>query len=69
MYQVYLSLGTNLGNRKRNIREVIEKIGEQIGVVERLPCGCRQLPATLLPYADKVAAICQQPCWQPPTIK
>ena len=31
MYQVYLSLGTNLGNRKRNI----EKIGEQIGVVER----------------------------------
>ena len=35
MYQVYLSLGTNLGNRKRNIREVIEKIGEQIGVVER----------------------------------
>ncbi len=34
-YQVYLSLGTNLGNRKRNIREVIEKIGEQIGVVER----------------------------------
>ena len=35
MYKVYLSLGTNLGNRKRNIREVIEKIGEQIGVVER----------------------------------
>ena len=34
MYQVYLSLGTNLGNRKRNIHEVIEKIGEQIGVVE-----------------------------------
>ncbi len=38
MYQVYLSLGTNLGNRKRNIREVIEKIGEQIGVVERQVC-------------------------------
>ena len=35
MYHVYLSLGTNLGNRKRNIREAIEKIGEQIGVVER----------------------------------
>ncbi len=35
MYSVYLSLGTNLGNRKRNIREAIEKIGEQIGVVER----------------------------------
>jgi len=35
MYQVYLGLGTNLGNRKRNIREAIDKIGEQIGVVER----------------------------------
>ena len=35
MYHVYLSLGTNLGNRKHNIREAIEKIGEQIGVVKR----------------------------------
>ena len=35
MYQVYLSLGTNLGNRKRNIREAIDKIGEQIGEVKR----------------------------------
>ena len=35
MHQVYLSLGTNLGNRKRNIREAIEKIGELVGVVER----------------------------------
>ena len=35
MYQVYLSIGTNLGNRKRNIREAIDKIGEQIGVVKR----------------------------------
>ena len=35
MHKVYLSLGTNLGNRKHNIREAIEKIGEQIGVVER----------------------------------
>ena len=26
MYKVYLSLGTNLGNRKRNIREAIDKI-------------------------------------------
>jgi len=34
MYHVYLSLGTNLGNRKRNIREAIEKI-EEIGVVDR----------------------------------
>src|SRR5574344_988278 len=31
---VYLGIGTNLGNRKRNVREVIEKIGDQIGVVE-----------------------------------
>ena len=35
MHKVYLSLGTNLGNRKRNVREAIEKIGELIGVVER----------------------------------
>ena len=35
MYKVYLSLGTNLGTRKRNIREAIDKIGEQIGVVKR----------------------------------
>lgn len=35
MHKVYLSLGTNLGNRKRNIREAIEKIGELVGVVER----------------------------------
>ena len=35
MHKVYLSLGTNLGNRKRNIREAINKIGELIGVVER----------------------------------
>ena len=35
MHQVYLSLGTNLGNRKRNIHEAIEKIGELIGTVER----------------------------------
>ena len=35
MYKVYLSLGTNLGNRKRNIREAIDKIGEQVGVVKR----------------------------------
>ncbi len=35
MHQVYLSLGTNLGNRKRNIREAIEKIEELVGVVMR----------------------------------
>lgn len=36
MHKVYLSLGTNLGNRKRHIREAIEKIGELIGDVVRL---------------------------------
>lgn len=35
MHQVYLSLGTNLGNRKRNIREAIERIEELVGVVMR----------------------------------
>ena len=35
MYIVYLSLGTNLGYRRRNIRRAIEKIGEQIGSVVR----------------------------------
>lgn len=35
MHKVYLSLGTNLGNRKRHIREAIEKIGELIGDVMR----------------------------------
>lgn len=33
MHRVYLSLGTNLGNRKRNIREAVERIEELIGVV------------------------------------
>ena len=35
MHIVYLSLGTNLGYRRRNIRRAIEKIGEQIGTVVR----------------------------------
>ena len=35
MSKAYLSLGTNLGNRKRNIREAIEKIEELVGKVER----------------------------------
>jgi 2-amino-4-hydroxy-6-hydroxymethyldihydropteridine diphosphokinase len=33
MNKVYLGLGTNLGDRKRNLREAIEKIEEQIGKV------------------------------------
>lgn len=35
MHKVYLSLGSNIGNRKRIIHEAIEKIGELIGVVIR----------------------------------
>lgn len=34
-HDVFLSLGTNLGNRKRNIREAIELIEELVGVVVR----------------------------------
>lgn len=35
MHELYLSLGTNLGNRKANIREAIKKIEEQVGAVVR----------------------------------
>lgn len=35
MHDLYLSLGTNLGNRKGNIREAIQKIEEQVGAVVR----------------------------------
>lgn len=35
MHKLYLSLGTNLGNRKANIREAVEKIQEQIGDIVR----------------------------------
>lgn len=35
MHQVYLSLGTNLGNRKGNVREAIMRLGELVGVVVR----------------------------------
>lgn len=34
MHKVYLGLGTNLGNRKQNIRDSIKKIEEQIGMIE-----------------------------------
>jgi 2-amino-4-hydroxy-6-hydroxymethyldihydropteridine diphosphokinase len=33
MNKVYLGIGTNLGDRKRNLREAIEKIEEHIGMV------------------------------------
>ena len=46
MTSVYLSLGTNLGDKERNIAEAINKIGELIGDVVRQsalyatkPCG------------------------------
>ena len=35
MHTVYLSLGSNEGNRRRNMQRAIAKIGELIGTVER----------------------------------
>jgi 2-amino-4-hydroxy-6-hydroxymethyldihydropteridine diphosphokinase len=35
MHKVYLSLGANIGNRKRTVREATEKIREQVGTIER----------------------------------
>lgn len=35
MHEVYLSLGSNLGDKRKNIRLAIEKIGEQVGEVVR----------------------------------
>lgn len=35
MHEVYLSLGSNLGDKRLNIRLAIEKIGEQVGEVVR----------------------------------
>ncbi len=34
-HQVYLGLGTNLGNREENIRRAVELIGERVGTVVR----------------------------------
>ncbi|SES75945.1 2-amino-4-hydroxy-6-hydroxymethyldihydropteridine diphosphokinase [Prevotella sp. kh1p2] len=36
MHHVYLSLGSNMGNRKWNIRHAVERIGQLIG-----PVGCQ----------------------------
>lgn len=36
MHTVYLGLGTNLGDRRRNIAEAVRLIGERIGTVRRL---------------------------------
>lgn len=33
MHKVYLSLGANIGNRKRAMRQAIEKLGEFVGSV------------------------------------
>lgn len=35
MHTVYLSLGSNIGNRKRALRDAVALIGRDIGVVER----------------------------------
>ena len=34
-HEVYLSLGANIGNRKRTLRQAIEQIEKQVGVVVR----------------------------------
>lgn len=36
MHKVYLSLGTNLGDRRCNIQTAVDLIGERIGVVVRV---------------------------------
>ncbi len=36
MHKVYLSLGSNLGDRKYEIKRAVELIGERIGTVERV---------------------------------
>lgn len=36
MHKVYFSLGSNLGDRKHNIRHAVELIDERIGAVERV---------------------------------
>lgn len=36
MHTVYLGLGTNLGDRRRNIAEAVRLIGERIGTVRRM---------------------------------
>ena len=35
MHQVYLGLGSNLGDKEENIRKAINLINEQIGTVVR----------------------------------
>ena len=35
MHQIYLGLGSNIGNRKQNIHEAIERIREQVGRVDQ----------------------------------
>lgn len=34
MHTLYLSLGTNLGDKAQNLRDAIARIGEMIGIVE-----------------------------------
>ena len=36
MHTVYLGIGTNIGDRRRNIAEAVRLIGERIGTVRRL---------------------------------
>ena len=36
MHTVYLGLGTNLGDRRRNIEDAVRLLGERVGTVVRL---------------------------------
>ncbi len=36
MAKVYIGLGTNLGDKEQNLRDAVQKIGEQIGKVVSL---------------------------------
>ena len=36
MHKVYLSLGTNIGNRERNISDAVALLSSMAGTVERL---------------------------------
>ena len=39
MAKVYISLGTNLGDKEQNLRTAVQKIEEQVGKVISLECG------------------------------
>jgi 2-amino-4-hydroxy-6-hydroxymethyldihydropteridine diphosphokinase len=44
MHQVYLGLGTNLGNKEQNMNDALAAIVEQVGVVKRCSSFYRSQP-------------------------